>query len=119
VTLPPRKTKAKKDKRWRSPAHLNFVRSFHCANCDAEAPIEAAHVRLGGHGGMGFKPADWRCVPLCRDCHSWQHNVGERTFWQEYEAQAGQTVEELIGALILASPKRFDILKAQEQARAA
>jgi len=30
-------------------------------------PVEAAHVRILGGGGMGFKPADHDVAPLCRE----------------------------------------------------
>jgi len=103
MTLPPRITKPKKEKRWRSQAHLNFVRSHHCSKCGAAAPIEAAHVRLGGHGGMGFKPPDWHCVSLCGPCHRLQHEQGEKTFWE------GADIEGLIDAFCHASPKHREI----------
>lgn len=116
--LPPRKTKERKDPRWRSPAHRAFVRSFHCAMCGEENPIECAHVRMLGNGGMGFKPPDWDTVPLCggaNGCHQKQHNFGERTFWALYKQRHGQTVEQLIDALCRASPKAHEIRKAREQ----
>lgn len=116
--LPPRKQKERKDPRWRSPAHRAFVRSFHCAMCGVDAPIECAHVRIAGNGGMGFKPADWDTVPLCRDCHADQHTRGERTFWREYAEQHKQTVEQLIDALCKASPKAAEIRKERERGMA-
>ena len=45
--------KPKRETRFRSQRHLNHVRSHACVVCDAEAPIEAAHVRLGSGAGMG------------------------------------------------------------------
>lgn len=72
----------------RSPAHLAFIRKLSCLACGASsdhAPVEAAHVRIGGddagRGGMGLKPADSRVVPLCAFCHQRQHTIGERRFW--------------------------------------
>jgi hypothetical protein len=59
MSLPPRiPKKAKRATRWRSQAHLAFVRSFACANCGSMVSIEAAHVRLGSGAGMGTKPDD-------------------------------------------------------------
>lgn len=115
--LPPRKAKERKDPRWRSPAHRAFVRSFHCANSgpNCEGVTECAHVRIAGNGGMGFKPADWFTVPLCKACHAEQHTKGERTFWREYERKSGQTVEQLIDALCKASPKAAEIRKERER----
>jgi hypothetical protein len=111
--LPRRITKKpKRESRWKSPAHLTFVRGFCCANCGSDANIQAAHVRLGSGTGMGQKPDDWRAVPLCggdceRDgCHTVQHQMGEETFWRDI---AQRDPEELIKALIQASPKRHEI----------
>lgn len=78
---------------------------------------EAAHVRIGGDGGMSLKPSDWRTVPLCghdsdsEGHHAQQHRLGERVFWEEYRKAAGQTVEQLIEALCRASPKASEIAR--------
>ena len=113
--LPPRQTKKpKRDTRWRSQAHLSFVRSFQCAmpGC-TEQPIEAAHVRLGSGAGMGQKPDDHRVTPLCKHHHSSQHVQGEATFWRAYEVLSGQTVDDLLDALCKESPKARDIRMAR------
>ena len=106
---------AKREQRWRSPAHTSWVRGFACCVCGSMTNIEAAHVRLGSHTGMGQKPDDWRTVPLCAGphadidgmlgCHNRQHVVGEATFWRS----APIDPEALIKELIAASPKRADI----------
>lgn len=74
---------------------------------------------------MGQKPDDWRTVPLCAGpnanideqlgCHNRQHIIGERTFWNQYEAAHGQTVEQLISELIQASPKRAEIMRVMRE----
>lgn len=113
MTLPPRiAKKPKRSTRWRSQAHCNFVRSHACCNCGATAPIEVAHVRLGSHAGMGQKPHDWRTVSLCKECHQRQH-TGEMTFWTQYCAASGQTVDDLIEAFCKASPKSREIREAR------
>lgn len=86
--------KAKKpDKRWRSPAHCNWVRGHYCLvpGCNA-VPIECAHVRLGlpagEQAGMGFKPGDMWVIPLCggpEGHHAEQHRIGEASFAAKYE----------------------------------
>ena len=69
----------------RSPGHLAFIRCLPCVGCGRSAPSESAHIRIGTDGGMGLKPSDRYCVPLCGGftpcCHVVQHAVGERTFW--------------------------------------
>lgn len=109
--LPPKlPKKPKRETRWRSPAHLTFIRSFRCAfpGCSG-MPIEAAHVRLGSGAGMGQRPDDHRVVPLCKHHHTSQHAQGEATFWHTYEIASGQTVDQLLDALCNASPKAAEI----------
>ncbi|WP_083274587.1 DUF968 domain-containing protein [Novosphingobium resinovorum] len=122
MALPPRKVreratrKPRREGRWKSQAHLSFVRSFHCAwpGCQ-RAPIEAAHVRIGSGAGMGQKPDDYRAVPLCGSDldfmghHAQQHAIGEQSFWRAYQAASGQSVEKLIDSLCDASPRRKEI----------
>lgn len=103
--------KAKTSYRWRSPAHLKFVRSFACSTCGSFAPIEAAHVRNGSGAGMGQKPDDFRAVSLCKWCHLNQHRMGEESFWRN----AGKDPEELISEFIKASPKKAEILAVQKE----
>lgn len=83
----------------RDPAYLRFVRSH--ASClqwvDDAAPwppvgeegreqdwedTVAHHVRIGGGGGVGLKPSDYRTVPLTDSEHRALHQAGERTFWR-------------------------------------
>lgn len=100
----------KRSTRWRSQAHLNFVRSHECCvpGCTAR-PIEAAHVRIGSGAGIGQKPSDWRAVSLCKDHHARQHEVGERTFW------AGIDVERLIDEFCRQSPRAPQIREARRE----
>lgn len=76
----PRETMGR-EKRIRSPAHLGWVRSHACCvpGCDGR-PIEAAHVRLGAHAGLGQKPDDSFAVSLCSAHHAESHRTGEATF---------------------------------------
>lgn len=71
------------------PGHLKWIRTLPCIHCGYETGqyglgtyvVEAAHVRRGTDGGTSLKPHDRWTVPLCRDCHGVQHQVGEVTFW--------------------------------------
>lgn len=104
MTLPRKLPKAaKRTSRWRSRAHCDFVRGHACSVCDASAPIEVAHVRLGSGAGMGQKPDDWNTVSLCKPCHTRQHEVGEATFWR------GRDIDGLIESFCKASPKAGEI----------
>lgn len=112
--------KAKRDGRWRSPAHCNFVRSHACSNCGGTAGIEVAHVRVGSGAGMGQKPDDWWAVSLCRDCHAEQHRVGEVTFWQAYREKHNwrHDVYALMLEFAAASPKAAEIKRVRAERRA-
>lgn len=115
--LPPRlPKKPKRDSRWRSPAHCNFVRSHACSmeGCGG-LPIEVAHVRLGSGAGMAQKPDDWRTVSLCKWHHQMQHEMGEASFWREYTDSGQGTVDELMEAFAKASPKAREIAQIKRE----
>jgi hypothetical protein len=120
--LPRRKHKEPKpESRWRSQKHREWLtKTFHCAMCGKYAPIEAAHVSLGGLSGTGLKTDDFRCVPLCGTtieglgCHDKEH-TGSETFWADYRAKHGQTVEDLIDDLCTASPVKADIRRVKAE----
>lgn len=69
--------------------YREWLRSLPCLKCVEEFDIEIApiyhndpaHDRLGTGGGMGLKPSDEHCSPLCRDHHIEQHQRGAKTFW--------------------------------------
>lgn len=112
--LPKRIPKAKKpDKRWRSTAHRNFVRSHECCNpkCPDGRPIEVAHVRTGTDGGLALKPSDWWTISLCKTCHARQHNIGEGPF----EREAGIDMKQIATEFAFVSPKRIEIRQAQDE----
>lgn len=111
----------KRETRWRSLAHCDWIRRFACANCGETANVQVAHVRIGSGAGIAQKPDDWRTVPLCGPqegkigCHAHQHRVGERTFWTDYKNAHGQGVERLIRELCQASPKAAEIASVQRE----
>ncbi len=73
-----------KTERLRSPRHLQWLRTLPCSvpGCAGDM-IEAHHVRKGA--GMGRKPADGNCAPLCRDHHTEGHTLG----WRSFEVRHG------------------------------
>lgn len=74
-------TPVPKRKPVRDPKYLKWIRTQPCIVCGKEGETEAAHIRIGAHAGKGEKPGDDSCVPLCSDCHRWQHSEGEKQFW--------------------------------------
>jgi hypothetical protein len=102
--LPPRikRDSGRKQAGKRSPAHRAWVRGHCCMACGSSAGIECAHVRVGTDGAMGLKPSDRWTVPLCRDCHARQHQIGEDAF----EKQWGINLKAVAEALFRHSPHR-------------
>lgn len=86
----------------RSPAHRAWVRGHACCACGSEVAIECAHVRDGTGGGISMKPSDKWCISLCKNCHSYQHIVGEENFNQQY----GINMKMLAEAFARASPHK-------------
>lgn len=76
--------------RERNESYLKIIRTLPCVRCGLDPCGEAAHLRLTEDGkvnpGIGQKPSDQFATPLCRDCHSLQHSMGERRFWQQETA---------------------------------
>jgi hypothetical protein len=66
--------------------HLAAIRQLPCVRCRKPAG-EAAHLRMSDqrlgktNPGIGRKPPDRWCTPLCHGCHMYQHSIGERRFW--------------------------------------
>jgi hypothetical protein len=86
VIFPPRLTKPHLERESRTcPGHRAWVRRHHCSVQSCRGmPIECAHVRKTGHGGMGLKPSDRWVVSLCAFHHKEQHRIGERAFEARY-----------------------------------
>lgn len=59
-----------KQKTFRSPEYLDWVRQQECCVCGTTPPTEAHHlIGTGKLGGMGMKAPDWTCIPVCHHCH--------------------------------------------------
>ena len=62
-----------KNKAWRSPKYLAWVRTLPCCICGRPAG-EAHHIKGIGHmSGIGIKASDAMTMPLCREHHSEMH----------------------------------------------
>lgn len=68
----------------RNATHRAFLGTLPCLACGRQGSTEVAHVRSGTDGGMGIKPGDRYCVPLCVVCHALQHRMGELSFWSAH-----------------------------------
>lgn len=65
-----------KAKPTRSKRYLDHVRAHACARCHAPPRSEAHHY---GPRGLGQKCSDMLTVPLCRSCHQWVEDGGEKS----------------------------------------
>jgi len=78
----------------RDPSYLDYIRSFRCLACEGYG-ADPHHQPRAGHGSMGMKVSDYRCVPLCRLCHDIYH----RESWAMYR-RLGIDVEAVICELV-------------------
>lgn len=77
--------------------HLTWVGSLPCLRCGRRDCSVAAHIRIQTDGSGSRKPSDNYTVPLCSipkivsGCHQIQDswNIGERTFWADFQARGG------------------------------
>jgi hypothetical protein len=86
----PKPLKPYRNKRYRS-----FVASKPCLYCGSPA-TEAHHVRDLAPCGMGTKPADTVCVPVCHQCHMDIHGFTSR--YRELSKKIGR--EEVMQCVI-------------------
>ena len=96
IRFPRRLPKSKTQRRQLScPAHRSWVRKHACSvrGC-LGTPIEAAHVRIGTHAGVGRKPSDRWVISLCVFHHREQHEVGERSFARKHSIDLTSLAEE-------------------------
>jgi hypothetical protein len=68
---------------WRNPTYRQWLRDRGCSipGCGG-GDMHAHHWRTPSNGGMGMKPGDHYCLPLCADHHQQLHDKGKLT-WAE------------------------------------
>lgn len=91
----------------RNNPYLEFVRTRPCLIC-GQGDVHAHHVRMGSHAGLGTKPSDYLCVPLCFKHHDELHNKGEKTFWQTHQIPPHIFIIKMLG-LYLSGKESVDI----------
>jgi len=67
---------------WKSEKYLKFVRNRGCLICGWDA--EAHHVRKASNSGVGIKPSDTWCIPLCKLHHAELHHFGFDSFLRNH-----------------------------------
>lgn len=95
MNLPPRRKRPKSGieraprREW--PRHRRFVKSFECCVPDCHERPDFAHTKTRGSGG-----GDEFGVPLCREHHSEQHNIGIARFDAKYKTDLKALAAELV-----------------------
>lgn len=73
-----------KHKTARSEKYKQWLKTQPCCNCGQKAndylSVVPAHQNLEG-GFMGGKSNDFHALPLCVECHYWEHQA-PKTFWR-------------------------------------
>ena len=69
-------------------------RTLPCCICRAPPPSDPAHVRSRGAGGK-----DKDTVPMCRQHHQDQHQIGIKTFQRIYEVDLAAIARQIAAEL--------------------
>ena len=88
------------NKRFRNANYLSWIRTQPCIVTDmdfTQTDMVAHHVRMGGDGGMGLKPSDYRCLPLTAYQHVKLHSMVEKGYYDMFEL----AVDKLMISLML------------------
>jgi hypothetical protein len=66
-------------------AYLDFVRKQNCliGHC-CEGDVVGHHLRSSINSGIGMKPNDTYCIPLCAKHHGLLHQHGQKTFQETH-----------------------------------
>lgn len=64
----------------RSVKYRSWIASKPCSVCGHQSPSDPHHVQKEGHGTMGGKTCDSRCLPLCWRHHHAYHVYGRKSF---------------------------------------
>ena len=86
-----------KIKPWRSKKYMEWVSSQPCCIIGTPGPNDPHHENIPGHGTMGGKCGDDRCVPLAHHLHVEMETPGNsrEAFWKKYRKDP----DKIIGAL--------------------
>jgi hypothetical protein len=84
---------------FRNRQYLSWVRRQECIATGLDftrTDMVAHHVRIGGAGGMGIKPSDYRVIPLTAFQHAKLHQMVEREYYELMEVDIEEVMCELL-----------------------
>ena len=89
------------------PKHLMWIKKQRCLINDGDCggAVDPHHVRNGTDGGMGLRPHDKWCVPLCR----WHHDQNHRDGWRSFDRLHGVNLRSEALRLAERSPYRKEL----------
>ena len=88
---------------WKLKKYLDYVRNTPCLICGY--PSEAHHIRKASNSGVGKKPGDCWCVPLCKLHHAEVHQFGFNTFLSNHNMDLYEELFKLTKGYIEANVK--------------
>lgn len=93
----------------RDKKYVKWIRTQPCLVC-FKTPSQAHHYRTAENSGMGIKPADEWCVPLCHAHHSELHKTGIKTFSGKYGVDFREELTRLKGQRYVDRKREVDTL---------
>lgn len=92
--------------RIRDENYLRWLAQKPCVICKiSDGTVVAHHIRAGLAGGVGLKPGDDRCIPLCHKHHMELHDypLGEVTYLNlngiDYEEEPKEFYKDYLSSL--------------------
>lgn len=84
--------------RYDNPEYRKWIRQQPCTACKAEIDIQPHHWQTPTNHGVGLKPDDTWCMPLCGAHHHEIHSKGKLTCgrkWWKMESGNGWALDNL------------------------
>ena len=75
------------DRAGMSKAHLALIRLLPCAVCKIYGNVQAHHLMIKEHRGIGMKAPDMFAIPLCDSCHHRIHTRGGKAHTETLRAE--------------------------------
>lgn len=79
------------------PKYLEHVRTLDCVVTGRPGPNDAAHTKAFQYRGTS-KPDDFYVLPLCREMHTLQGQMGELRYWRSYIGENDHFLVDCINA---------------------
>lgn len=85
---------------WRSKKYRDFVASHPCLICGSFSEVAPHHVNFPGDSGMGQKPSDLNCAPICFDHHVPLVHSSKFEGWDHYGIDIEKVIRRMINSFL-------------------